>query len=276
MQRLAAALRQLVPLTAPQAAPGPLFTDRPDYLITLSKELFRSRSRQQRVPTPTVNVASAHRPCSPRQPLATASRVAETCPAPAVSYAAPTVVMVAKTSHMRRTSASHRVHRARTSHVRRFCASHRVHLASANRVRTPCQTSWLLSLPGARQQNLSSSIHKFEIMMPGIAQTEIDNTRATPRRMRAQIRVLDETLPSTLKQRARHHVAVLATCACHTSWSRRPDTCFDLSGARCVYRVAITCSVHRASIRFGVPRASAGHVVLVTSNSRVRRASSCC
>ena len=45
-------------------------------------------------------------------PLATTSSVADTCPRPAVSYAAPVAVTLAKTSHMRRTGASHWTHRA--------------------------------------------------------------------------------------------------------------------------------------------------------------------
>ena len=112
-------------------------------------------------------------------------------------------------------------------------------------------------------------------------------TLATSRRMRAQLWVSGETMLGTMKQRARHRVA-RSTCACHSAVvvveniqhvpavsftapapcgvHRASASCvlrshsFVLRSASCALRLAITCSVRRASTRCGSHRASASHV----------------
>ena len=103
----------------------------------------------------TENDAWAHTPCSPRQNLLmmytshTASRVADTCPAPAVSYAAPTAVTLANTSHTRRT---------RASRWRQPALAYATPEPVVGYVSYAVLESWKLSLPDANQENLSSPI----------------------------------------------------------------------------------------------------------------------
>ena len=120
-------------------------------------------------------------------------------PAAVSRILAPVVVTLAKTSHMCRTGASRWIHRACACTARPY-ASNR-----ATRVAQPCQRNWPLSSPVASQENLSSCIRKFAIVMPGKAPTEIDNTRHE-RRRRTQLLVLGETLLGTPTQHARQHV----------------------------------------------------------------------
>ena len=87
-------------------------------------------------------------------PLATASRVVDTCSAPAVSCAAPAAVTLAKTSHWR----SRWIHRASACSTTRFSAAQALYLAPepvVGFVRAPRQRRWFLSFPVASQENLS-------------------------------------------------------------------------------------------------------------------------
>ena len=65
-------------------------------------------------------------------PLATASRVADTCPAPAVSCAPPVVVTLAETSHTHHTGASLWIHRANACSTIRFSSTGLVRYTSAS------------------------------------------------------------------------------------------------------------------------------------------------
>ena len=100
--------------------------------------------------------------------LATASRVADTCPAPAVSYAAPTAVTLANTSHTRRT---------RASRWRQPALAYATPEPVVGYVSYAVLESWKLSLPDANQENLSSPIQTHAIVTPGKAWTGVDNTR---------------------------------------------------------------------------------------------------
>ena len=110
-------------------------------------------------------------------PLATASRVVDTCSAPAVSCAAPAAVTLAKTSHWR----SRWIHRASACSTTRFSAAQALYLAPepvVGFVSCAASEKVVLELPSCKpgEPVLSSSISKFRIVMPGKAQTEIDNT----------------------------------------------------------------------------------------------------
>ena len=79
----------------------------------------------------------------------------------------------------RRTGASRWKHRACACSTIRFRSTGLARYTRATRwirdVRAR-ERSWLLSLPVASQENLSSCIQKFAVMMPWKAWTEIDNT----------------------------------------------------------------------------------------------------
>ena len=77
-----------------------------------------------------MRVPNVERRVSRQVPPATASRVANTCPAPSVSYAAPTAPTLAKTSHRRRTCASRCGTPSQRLQHRTFSGAHALYVAS--------------------------------------------------------------------------------------------------------------------------------------------------